>query len=214
MLLHICNQKQTETVLDMERGETIFFQGDPARHWYEVLCGTVRSCRLLLDGSRQLVGFHFPGDVFGVEEHHRSVSADCVTKARIRRFPIIPEQLTDRDAPYARAYHMAKRVIYLMGHRTAQERLGTFLLHAADRMGVNGEITLPMSRSDIADHLGLTIHTVSRTLQAMARAGVIEIRGRQNVSIKDKAGLTQLAGEFEGFAETSPLRHNLQENLP
>lgn len=212
--MHICDQTQTETVLDLDQGETIFFQGDPARHWYEVVSGTVRSCRFLIDGRRQLIGFHFPGDVFGVEEERRSVSADCVTTARVRRFPIDAGKMNDPDAPYVRAYQFAQRVIYLMGHRSAQERLATFLLHAADRMDNNGQIALPMSRADIADHLGLTISTVSRTLQAMARSGVIEIQRRQNVSIKDLEKLTLLAGEVDDFSANALRQNNLRENSP
>ncbi len=81
----------------------------------------------------------------------------------------------------------------LLGRKTAQEKMATFLLDMAERLERNDRVELPMQRTDIADHLGLTIETVSRTLTQMVRAGLIKLAAAgRTIILSDRAGLQQL----------------------
>ncbi len=205
--------RDTESLpLHLHRGDIVYHQGDPASYWYEVVSGTVRSCRFLLDGRRQLTGFHFAGDVFGVDQGRCEATADAVCETVLRRMPRNggdKKPDTPSEPHYLhRAYRNAMQFIHLMGHRTAIERIAAFLLIIAQRPGEVHEsgdlIDLPMSRADIADHLGLTIHTVSRTISSLAQRRVIATRGRQQIRILDRSMLAQLASESDDVSNGAP----------
>jgi CRP/FNR family transcriptional regulator, nitrogen fixation regulation protein len=89
----------------------------------------------------------------------------------------------------------AREQILLLGRKTASERIASFLIAMAERgtRTASGHFALP-SRADMADHLGLTLETVSRTLNHLHRAGTIHL-ARAMVSIRDEAGLASLAQE-------------------
>ena len=171
------------------KGQAVYHQGDPALQWFEVLGGIVRTCRFMADGHRQLTGFFYSGDVFGVEGAFYSELAEAVTDVVIRR--------SSCGAPRAleKALESARRSIFLFGHRTAANRVAAFLITTADRSGLQAGVSLPMTRGDIADHLNLTLHTVSRTISEFARKGFIALHGRQNVRILDLDGLRIIAGD-------------------
>ena len=185
------------------KGEELFAEGDAADHFYKVVSGTVRTYKLLSDGRRQIDEFHLSGDIFGLEpgEEHR-FSAEAVNDATVivfrrRRFETLAhddpalggEVMTSMMRSLERAHdHMV-----LLGRKTAQEKIATFLLDIARRMPGGNRFDLPMQRSDIADHLGLTIETVSRTLTQFARDGVIKLAAAsRSVVLQDKAALQRL----------------------
>ncbi|WP_106639165.1 helix-turn-helix domain-containing protein [Allosphingosinicella vermicomposti] len=191
------------SLLRIGKGVAIYYEGDPARRWYEVVSGIVRTCRYHVDGHRQLTGFFYPGDFFGVEDSNYKETAEAVTHAVIRRHG---HEATgqdekgrhkgeDTEAALRRALSSAQQCIFLLGHRTAAERVAAFLLAASVRLGATRGVPLPMSRNDIADHLGLTIHTVSRTISDLVRRRLIALEGPQRFRIVDEAGLSDLAGE-------------------
>jgi CRP-like cAMP-binding protein len=187
------------TILKFRKGEIVYTQGDPATDWFEVLSGTVRTCFLYSDGHRQLTGFFYEGDVFGIDSGHYHSSAEAVTAVTLRRCGRgFGEEANVSDArpvhgALQSALNNAQACIFLLGRRTAAERVAAFLLATARRMGVGGRFHLPMSRSDIADHLGLTIHTVSRTLSEFVRRNLISLDGPQSISIESRQGLQTLA---------------------
>jgi CRP/FNR family nitrogen fixation transcriptional regulator len=205
--------KPDSGLLHLAKGAVVFHQGDRAVYWYEVVSGTVRTCRFLVDGHRQLTGFYFGGDVFGVDDGHCPVTAETITDSVLRRYPLSIEgqnsSAAPSDAPHQRAYMAAQQLIQLLGHRSAVERLSAFLLFIGRRPLAGDMIELPMSRGDIADHLGLTIHTVSRTVTMLARRGVIQLIGRQRIRILDRDALNTLAGESNDFA---PARTDLSSS--
>lgn len=186
-----------------DRGEEIFAEGEPCSVFYKVVSGTVRTGKLLTDGRRQIDAFHFPGDVFGLEgsENHRftAEAVDPVVvvvyrrsniSALVRTDPAFGEQLmTSMLYSLDRAHdHMV-----LLGRKTALEKMATFLLDIADRHASADRAELSMQRADIADHLGLTIETVSRTLSQMVRSGLIRLADAGRTAIlADKAGLKLL----------------------
>jgi CRP/FNR family transcriptional regulator, nitrogen fixation regulation protein len=211
------------TFLKFLKGEIVYDQGDPATHWYEVISGTVRTCFLYSSGHRQLTGFFYAGDVFGIELGTHQSSAEAVTNLVLRRIDrgCQPEETVSRHTPahanapvcapkpgasaaissatlsdgvLQSALSNAQACIFLLGHRTAPERMAAFLLSTLRRMGGGKAVQLPMSRSDIADYLGLTIHTVSRTLSDFVRRRLITLDGPQSVQILDRHGLMRMAG--------------------
>lgn len=191
-----------ELVLKFRKGEIIYFQGDPCDSWFEVIAGVVRTCHFHLDGHRQLTGFFYQGDAFGVECGVRDSAAEAVTNiALVRRFAADDVQgASGQSHALERALDSANQFIFLLGRRHANDRVAAFLLIAAKRLAAGASIPLPMSRSDIADHLGLTIHTVSRTISGFAKRGLIELQGPQMIRLIDLAGLRAIAGEEVGAA--------------
>jgi CRP/FNR family nitrogen fixation transcriptional regulator len=186
-----------------QRSEEIFAEGEPCGTFYKVVSGTVRTGKLLSDGRRQIDAFHFPGDVFGLEsgQSHR-FTAEAVDKvvviayrrssfgALVQADPDFGEQLmTSTLSSLDRAHsHMV-----LLGRKSAIEKMASFLLELAGRMSAFDRVELSMQRSDIADHLGLTIETVSRTLSQMVREGLIRLAetGRSIVLV-NRAALQRL----------------------
>jgi CRP/FNR family nitrogen fixation transcriptional regulator len=191
-----------DAVLKFRKGEIIYFQGDPSDCWFEVISGIVRTCHFYPDGHRQLTGFFYSGDVFGVECGVRDAAAEAVTNIILsRRFVTSGELASPRqNSALERALVSANQCIFLLGRRNANERVAAFLLIAAKRLAALDSIPLPMTRSDIADHLGLTIHTVSRTISGFVRRGLIELEGPQKCRLIDLAGLRAIAGEEIGVA--------------
>lgn len=193
----------TSSLLRIGKGVAIYYEGDQARRWYEVVSGIVRTCRYHVDGHRQLTGFFYAGDFFGVDEDSYKETAEAVTNVVVRRHD--PEAAAqsanggrsadETETALRKALTSAQQCIFLLGHRTAAERVAAFLLAAAVRLGATKGVPLPMSRNDIADHLGLTIHTVSRTISDLARRRLIALEGPQRFRVLDEAGLRDLAGE-------------------
>jgi CRP-like cAMP-binding protein len=191
------------TTLCFHAGQLIFNEGQRASRWYEVVQGTVRTCRFHLDGQRHLTGFFFSGDVFGAEDGHYATAAEAVTDVVLRCYRVDGIARNDDPTPQKddtvsilfRAMSSAQRYQFIMGCRTAAERLAAFLLCLQQKSDRNSEILLPMSRNDIADFLGLTIHTVSRTFTDLSRRGLIAVIGRHSIAIRDRSGLCALAGE-------------------
>jgi CRP/FNR family nitrogen fixation transcriptional regulator len=170
----------------LRKGEELFAEGDEADFFYQVVSGAIRSYKLLSDGRRQIDAFHLHDDIFGLEagSEHR-FSAEAVGDAtvigyrRSRLSALIQDDPSFRDkimTATLRSLERAQDHMLLLGRKTAQEKLATFLLDMAERLSKGDErFELPMQRSDIADHLGLTIETVSRTLTQFARSGLIRL---------------------------------------
>jgi CRP/FNR family nitrogen fixation transcriptional regulator len=187
------------------KGEELFAEGEEAEYLYKVVAGTVRTYKLLSDGRRQINDFYLAGDIFAIEagrEHRFSAEAvDDVTVIAWRRSRL--DQLA-RDyrafgeqvmSAMIRSLARAQDHMLLLGRKTAQEKIATFLLALAERMDGDDRIELPMPRGDIADHLGLTIETVSRTLSDLARQGLIKLAaGSRSLVLADRTGLQCLNG--------------------
>jgi CRP-like cAMP-binding protein len=180
------------------RDDAIYFEGDFAPAWFAVSEGVVRTCRYKENGNRQILGFYYPGDVFGLEPTARRETAEAVTDAVVR----CPAQeghgqrdASDVESALRRALGAAYENIAILGRRTAQERVAAFILATAAEVGRSEEFSFPMSRSDMADYLGLTIHTVSRTIGQLCDQQLISLRGARHCRILDIARLKALAGE-------------------
>ena len=169
--------------------ETVFAQEDMTTSFYNLLDGVMRLYKLLPDGRRQIVGFALPGDFLGMTTSSRhNFSADAIGQVVVCRFSRAPFARYIDDKPHllrrinelaVRELSQAQDHMVLLGRRSAEEKVATFLVGWRDRLAVLGgptkTVPLPMSRQDIADYLGLTIETVSRTFTKLERDGVIEI---------------------------------------
>jgi CRP/FNR family nitrogen fixation transcriptional regulator len=185
------------------RNAEIYGEGEPTEYLYKVVSGTVRTSKILNDGRRQIGEFYLPGDLFGYEVgSQHTFAAEAITQAKVivvKRAAI--EALAARDNDVARQLwamtgrelqRMREHIVLLV--KTAQERVAGFLLEMAERIKSTSEVELPMSRQDIADYLGLTIETVSRTLTLLENSAAIELPSSRRIVLRNRAALRRLNG--------------------
>ena len=185
------------------RNAEIFGENETADYLYRVVSGSVRTYKILSDGRRQIGGFYLPGDIFGLEfDDEHALSAEAVTDAKVlvvKRSAL--NALAGRDASIgAQLFALIGRelrraqdhVVLLI--QSAQERVAGFLLEMAERSPLSTAIELPMSRQDIADYLGLTIETVSRTLTSMEDAAAIELATSRRIVVRNRNALRRMNG--------------------
>jgi CRP-like cAMP-binding protein len=185
------------------RNAEIFGEGEPAEFVYKVISGSVRTYKILSDGRRQIGGFYLAGDIFGLQfgENH-ALSAEAITDTKIlvvkrgafnalasRNLSLAEEIFTLNGRELCA---MQKRVLLLV--QSAHERVASFLLEMAERTPAGNIIELPMTRQDIADYLGLTIETVSRTLTALEAAATIEVPTSRRIVLRNRPALDRLNG--------------------
>ena len=183
------------------RNTEIYGEGEQAEYIYQVVSGAVRAYKILDDGRRQIGAFYLPGDTFGLEvgQKHR-MSAEAIsscTVSAIKRSSLLRQAACDNDVALSLLHITAselqraeKHVLLLV--RTAQERVASFLLEMADRAAGTGTVELPMSRQDIADYLGLTIETVSRTLTQLENSAAIAVPSSRRIVLRNQAALSRL----------------------
>jgi CRP/FNR family nitrogen fixation transcriptional regulator len=198
--------EQFGSTVTLQREQEIHGQGDSAEYCWRILSGCVRTVKLMEDGRRQVGEFLLPGDFFGLDDMGtHDFAAEAVTDVTLRRYPRrMVEGLADSHAGLARRLHAmtlvalrnAQERMVLLGRKTAMERIASFVLEMDRRATTPGRamLDLPMSRTDIADHLGLTVETVCRVLAHLKREGTVGIC-RSGVELRDRAGLRALACE-------------------
>ena len=190
------------TLKTFSRSAEIYGQNEPADRIYKVISGAVRTCRVLVNGRRQIGAFCLPGDLFGLEvRDEHTFSAEAVTELRVvvaKRSALIV--LAENDSGSAdqlwsligQELFRVQEQALLLG-MTAPERIATFLLEMADRLPCGDCLELPMPRQDIADYLGLTIETVSRTFTGLERGLAIQMPTSRRIIIRNHASLDRLA---------------------
>ncbi len=187
--------------MHFDRNAEIFGEEETAEYIYRVVCGAVRTIRFSPDGRRQILSFHMPGDVFGIETGDtHTCTAEAISDCEIvlvRRSLL--EKAANEDVRAARQWldltgqnlRKAQDHTLILGHKGAGERIAAFLLRFADRSH-SQDIELPMSRADIADYLCLTIETVSRTLTQFERQCAIALPTSRHVVMRNRSALMQL----------------------
>jgi CRP/FNR family transcriptional regulator, nitrogen fixation regulation protein len=183
------------------RNNEIYGEHEPAEYLYQVISGAVRTYRMLDDGRRQISAFYLPGDIFGIEagDVHLS-SAEAICDAQIL--------VAKRSAVMVRAEHeknLGRQLWMLTAHelqrvqehslaliKSAEERVAGFLLEMAGRNSAGAAVELPMSRQDIADYLGLTIETVSRTFTQFVQSGTIVLETSRRIQLRNRSALNRL----------------------
>lgn len=190
------------------QGENMFFQGDLAKHIFEITDGVVRLCKILMDGRRVISSFLFPSDVIGLSQtRHFIYGAEAVNAVKIRRIsrrsldeamdrsPLLrPQIFTSMGIEMAAAHEQME----MLSCKNAEERVCYFLVSLRKRQIADGlnsiVIDLAMTRLDIADHLGMSIETVSRNLTKLTTKGVLADVERFSLRIAKPDVLEELAG--------------------
>lgn len=192
---------QSETHL--KQGSYLYFEGDPVEWLYQVKSGVLRLTRLLEDGRRQVIAFGYPGDIVGFPSdglHHTDCEALVDTRLQPYRKSLLEDGNGNREL-HQDLLQAALREIsamqdhfMMLGRKSAVERVASFLCVLTDRVGVQidaqVQVEIPMSRGDIADFLGLTTETVSRTLTQLRKQGIIEIDNIHTVIVLQPTALT------------------------
>lgn len=199
--------EQFGTTVAVHSDRQIHGQGDKADCCYRILSGCVRTVKLMEDGRRQIGEFLMAGDLLDFDALGiYDFAAEAVSDVVLRRYPRrMVDALAESNVALTRrlrdmtsiSLRMAHARVVLLGRKTASERIASFLLEMAERLpdGRPNVLNLPMGRSDIADHLGLTIETVCRVLGLLRRDGTLAIeRGR--ITVRNGAALEQMASEL------------------
>ena len=195
------------TIRRVEPKEHVFCEGDPRTHVFRIEEGVIALSKLLSDGRRQVIDFAYPGDYIGLgilNDHIFDAQATCAAKIRCLPASAL-EQAAAQDASLALKLYKAvsaellaaRSLLVSVGQGTAMERLASFLLSLHNRSTDDSDldvVNLPMRRSDIADLLGLTIETVSRTITKLRSLRVIDVVHGTEVHILDCDRLEELAG--------------------
>ena len=189
--------------MSFPRNGEIFGENESADYLYKLISGTVRTYTILSDGRRQIGGFYLPGDVFGLEfgdEHTQSAEAMTDAKVLVIKRSALTA-LAERHTGVAHElYALTARELRRVQSRipllikSAQERVASFLLEMAERAPHGDAIDLPMSRQDIADYLGLTIETVSRTFTALEGIAAIDVPTSRRIVLRNRSALVLMNG--------------------
>lgn len=184
-------------------GQTLVWEGDESVVVGNVLSGILKLSTVTGDGREQIVGIVYPSDFigrpFGRDSQHSVTALTdaslCVFgRAAFDRFArehedvghaLLERTLTELD----RARHW----MLLLGRKSACERVASLLLEMATRFGIDQTITLPLTRQQMADVLGLTIETVSRSLTKLKMAGIISLPGARLLAVDEPEKLKRIA---------------------
>jgi CRP/FNR family transcriptional regulator, nitrogen fixation regulation protein len=163
------------------RNNVIACEGDTADYMFLVISGVVRHCKTFQNGTRNIVAFYLPGDLFGSTDADHRLSVEAAADAmvlfikRSALFSIATREcgvanfLLDRTMIELRRAHEHSMLM----SKDAQSRVAMFLTHFWVRLGKPKCLDFPMTHQDIADHLGLTIETLSRTITNLERSGIV-----------------------------------------
>ncbi|HTW70395.1 MAG TPA: helix-turn-helix domain-containing protein [Acetobacteraceae bacterium] len=196
--------EQFGTTVAVQREHEIHGQGDTTEYCWRILSGCVRTVKLMEDGRRQVAEFLFSGDLLGLDDlGTHDFAAEAVTDVTLRRYPRrMVESLADSHAALARRLRSmaltnlrnAHDRMVTLGRKTAVEKVASFVLEMQQR-GVAPDrrmVEIAMSRTDVADHLGLTVETVCRILAHLKREGTVKLH-RTGVEVIDPAALRAAA---------------------
>lgn len=193
----------------LQKGEALYRYGDPLNAVFSVRFGTLKTEYGLEDGRQQVIGFHLPGDILGLDgigDGHYQSEAIALEESEVciiryaafedlaRQIPVLQQQF---HRILSRELTQDQRHLLSLGSLRAEERLAAFLLNLSQRLAARGyqdnQFDLRMSRVEIGSYLGIQIETVSRMLSRFAESGLIQIKQR-HIKLIDMDGLYELAG--------------------
>ena len=184
-----------KTLSALQRGPVCFYRDnvivcdeDTADHLFFVVSGMVRSCKVFQNGARSIVALHLPGDLFGLTDLERSLFLEAATDAAVlflKRKALL--SLAARESRIANFLLLAitdelqrAQQHIVLKSKPARCRVATFLRDLWVRLGQPEYLDVPASYQDIADYLGLTIETLSRTITDLERSALIAwVSGRK-----------------------------------
>ncbi len=198
----------------IEKGQYLFRQGDPMGSVFAVRTGTLKSFALTRAGEEQITGFHLPSEILGLSSfgtRHHQVSARALETTNVCEIPLeqldrlssqLPELRRQIMRVMSREIREDQQMMLLLSKKTAEERLASFLLSLAQRFKRRGfsehNFRLTMSRSDLANYLGLAVETVSRVFTKLQKQGIIANSGNaREIRISDQKKLCDMASLSE-----------------
>ena len=183
--------------------ENIFLQQEISTNLYNITEGNVKIYHLLSDGRVQIIGFLYPGDFFGsykLGKYNYSAEAIGEVKLCVFKQEVLDKYLGKNMNLAKELLHMTSHELTLaqdrigvLGKMNANERMAKFILNISNQRARIGwqdnPISLPMTRQDIADYLGLTLETVSREITKLKTSNIIKVMNSKQFFISDKNGL-------------------------
>ena len=192
----------------LQKGQVLFADGDEFKSLYVVRSGAMKSYSVDQDGDEHVIGFYLPGEIMGLDSIDSGLyvsSAKALETTAICEIPYAQvESLSARiHNLQSQMYRVLSREIrhdqelqMLLGKKTAEERIGTFLMNLSvryeQRKLSGNSFRLPMARTDIGNYLGLAVETVSRVFTRFQQSGVLKVDGKE-VEILDKKNLCHIA---------------------
>ncbi|MFC1602384.1 helix-turn-helix domain-containing protein [Pseudomonadota bacterium] len=190
------------------KGEGLFRAGQPFHAAYAVKSGTFMSYRLLEGGEEQVLGFHFPGELVGLDAikdgqysySAKALEAGSICELYFNDLALLGDGVVDAQKSLLRAMggqiNQAQRQSLLAARQAADERIAAFLLNISERFNkrdlCSTSLRLAMSRQHIASYLGVAVETISRGLKRFQTMGLLKVSGKQ-IELLDKAGLENIA---------------------
>ena len=199
-------------VVSFEAGQEVVGEGDSTENFHLVMRGLFRAVKFTRDGRRQVFAFYMPGDLCGLEpEATHKLTVEAVGPAAIAVLPRRACRALMNDDPKlnaalfdgaTRALTLSVDHMMMIGRSSAEERLAWFLTMLADRSEPHGPraFELAMQRQDIADYLGLTIETVSRTFTLFRDRGYLRLPRKRSVEILRPDALARRAAAVRDAA--------------
>lgn len=195
----------------VKKGMHLFNTGDPFSYVYAIRSGAFKSYVNSYSGEQQIVAFHLPGELIGFDaidsETHNS-SAEALMESQICKIPYAMLDELSAEIRGVRIQFMKmlskeitddQELLLILGQKQAKERVAALLVNLSSRYKVRNlpydTFILPMSRSEMANYLGLTIETVSRVLKEFKGQGLVGIKGKK-LSISDLTALKRIAGIY------------------
>jgi CRP/FNR family transcriptional regulator len=193
----------------LHRGDHLFRGGERFRSLFVVKTGSVKTYAPSEEGGEQVLGFHLPGEIIGLDAIDKSChacSAKVLETSAICEIPF--HRFEELAASIPSLQHQMYRLLskeigqdadmlLLLGKKNAEERLAAFLTSMSSRLSKRGlsptDFYLSMSRHEIGSYLGLAVETVSRLFTRFQEDGLLRV-DRKHVEVVDLAGLEMIAG--------------------
>ncbi|MDX1573980.1 MAG: fumarate/nitrate reduction transcriptional regulator Fnr [Methylophaga sp.] len=191
----------------LARGQALYKMADSFDSLFVVRSGAFKTTLTAADGREQITGFYLPGDLIGMDAIHTGqyqATATALTSSSVcglpydrlqelsQAIPALQQQIYNR---LSKELSSDKQLLMMLGQKTAMEKLVGFLMSLSRRFEERGyaanRFQLPMSRIDIANHLGLAIETVSRLLTQLSNDSLIDCQGKM-IELLDKPKLKTL----------------------
>ena len=195
----------------IDKGTHLFNKGEPFHYVYAIRSGAFKSIVNSYSGEEQITAFHLPGELIGLDAINLDVhnsSAVALMESHICRIPFemldelsgeIDGLRTQLNRLLSKEITEDQELLLLLGQKSAKEKMAALLINLSSRYRLRNLphdiFTLPMSRSEMANYLGLTIETVSRIFKQFKEKDWVEIKGKQ-IHIKDITAVKRLAGIF------------------
>lgn len=185
------------------RGEMVFFEGDPGDGFYMVLSGKVKIYKMSLTGKEQILHIFGPGEPFGEVPVFNGqpfpANAETLVASTLLFFPRkkfvalvhqLPTLALNMLAVLSLRLRRFATQIENLSLKEVPERLASYLLYLSEEQGTVGEVTLEISKGQLASLLGTSPETLSRIFARMSEQGLIEVQGRM-IRLLDREGLAE-----------------------